>query len=231
MVVTPQMYYEDHIEGKSAVDIRNEITKLNNAIEKLKYKMEDPCALYEYTIETSPDDDMILYFMRLYRKRAIAALNEMNEEYELSQEEKDDLAFKELMPCIKRMELRVNGYSALSHRVMTVTVDGDFIKIDRDWAFDNREMEVVETERVFALLEDLHLGEWREEYLPEIYEIVIMDGISWDLEICFSDNVPSKHIYGSNVYPYNFYEFLEIFGAEDILNDVDDVAFAKNIEN
>ncbi len=216
MVVTPQMYYEDHIEGRSADEIRNEIEKLNNAIEKLKYKMEDPCSLYEYTVVTCPDDDMILHFMRLYRNRAIMALEEMNEVYERSQEEADDAAFRESMPYIKKMELRVNGYDALSHRIMTVAVDGDFIKIDRDWVFDKRETEVVETDRIFALLEDVHLGEWKEEYLPEAYEIVIMDGISWDLEICFSDDIPSMHIYGNNVYPYNFGEFLSIFDAEDI---------------
>ena len=52
---------------------------------------------------------------------------------------------------------------------------------------------------------DIHMGEWKKEYInPDV-----LDGTQWSVEIRYNDG-KECHFSGSNMYPYNFNEFLEL---------------------
>ena len=69
-------------------------------------------------------------------------------------------------------------------------------------------------ERFLAQMKGLHIGEWREEYDVDRFDIIIMDGVQWDLEFVFSNGYGPITINGNNSYPYNFNEFERLFGID-----------------
>ena len=60
----------------------------------------------------------------------------------------------------------------------------------------------------------LHLGEWRTSYWPERFGCTILDGTQWQLTINFSNGHKPLKSYGSNAYPYNYNELLELLGID-----------------
>ena len=64
-------------------------------------------------------------------------------------------------------------------------------------------------------LKELHIGEWRNEYSTERFGYSLMDGTQWSLTIEYTNNEKPIKFYGSNSYPYNFEELLELFGINE----------------
>lgn len=42
-----------------------------------------------------------------------------------------------------------------------------------------------------------------------------MDGTQWELKIDFSNGHKPLRIYGSNAYPYNFHELMDLLGIRE----------------
>ncbi len=64
-------------------------------------------------------------------------------------------------------------------------------------------------------LADLHMGEWEKNY-DNPY---VMDGTQWQIRIEYEDGRRPVEIGGSNAYPYNFSELMELLGIDEEENE------------
>ena len=70
----------------------------------------------------------------------------------------------------------------------------------------------VEKQDFIDKLRDIHIGEWYKEYSTERYNIIVLDGIQWELSICYDNSHKPITICGDNAYPYNFKDLLWLLG-------------------
>ena len=66
-------------------------------------------------------------------------------------------------------------------------------------------------------MRELHIGEWRTDYDVSRFGYIVLDGTQWTLEITYSGSRKPVSFTGSNSYPYNFSELLELLGENDFL--------------
>ena len=59
-------------------------------------------------------------------------------------------------------------------------------------------------------LSDLHMGEWKRSYMDPC----VLDGSQWQIRIAYEDGRKPVKLGGSNAYPYNFRELLELLGID-----------------
>ena len=76
-------------------------------------------------------------------------------------------------------------------------------------------IEKIDKQEFLKAFKDLRIGEWRKKYDTYRFNIAVMDGTQWHLEIYFSNGHRPVKIYGDNAYPYNFDRLLELFEIED----------------
>ena len=69
---------------------------------------------------------------------------------------------------------------------------------------------------------DLHLGEWRRRYTPDRFGHSILDGTQWELEIQYNNGMKPFKVYGDNIYPYNYSDFLSLLCIDDQEDDGDE---------
>ena len=59
-------------------------------------------------------------------------------------------------------------------------------------------------------LSDIHMGEWKKEYVNKD----VLDGTQWSVDIRYN-NGEKRHFSGSNMFPYNFNDFLALMRVEE----------------
>ena len=76
-------------------------------------------------------------------------------------------------------------------------------------------IEKIDKQEFLEAFKDLRIGEWRKKYDTYRFNIAVMDGTQWHLEIYFSNGHGPVKIYGDNAYPYNFDRLLDLFEIEN----------------
>lgn len=209
----PFSTYNDY-RHKSAGNIVSEIKVLNGELDRLKYTIE--AKGYERASLHMPDEYWQLRNIRKRIEFAKQALAEAGGSYTLTGEEAKAIAFDESIPLIESMTLSIGGFFGPppSKHIITVTEKRILRKASYGLGEPFRDVpgDVMCKEELFEQLRDLHMGEWLNDYDPERFGYIVMDGTQWELEIRYRDGREPVCFSGSNAYPYNFCELEELFG-------------------
>ena len=214
MMISPESYYEENLKGKTAEQILTVIRSLKNKIGHLKNILESPD--YDMRVHMRPNEQTRISCSRDYLERAKLALIEAGGEYTPSKSELKAEKFDESIPLINKAVFLIGGYFS-GYETRTITLDEKHLYMDVEHSIhpkpSNFKIEcdnpLTKSEFLDGLYK-LHIGEWRRRYNNND----ILDGTQWELEIYFSDNRKPVKIYGSNEYPYNFNELMDMFGVE-----------------
>ena len=216
MMISPETFYLENLIGKSPKEILSVIRGLKREIGRLKNIMEHP----DYVQTICPGEDVQISCCRMYLERAKQALAEVGGTYTLSDAEFRAERINASLPHIFKVEFSINGYST-GYEEKTYFIDGDKVTTTTDRAYYNTppepldfEDEEMDKDTLIEGLADLHIGEWRTEYDPSRFDIAICDGVSWYLNIYFSNGHRPVKIDGCNAYPYNFERLLELFDIQ-----------------
>ncbi len=213
-MISPETYYEENLQGKSADEIMVCIEDLKKEIDDLKATMADP----EYAQEPhmKPDESTQLSCTRECLDRAKEALEEAGGTYTPTEVESEDAAFQESIPYINSIEFAIGDYfHGYTTRTFTfkddlvhmevqtgLQPDRSHISIDLDGDFCDEHALLFDCkDELLSELGKLHIGEWEEAYIADV-----LDGKEWHLEISYSDKRDPIRIYGNEAYPYNFDE-------------------------
>lgn len=212
MMISPEMYVESEIRGKAKEDMLRKIRGLKQEIGRLRNKVDIP-QFEDIIIEPSPDTRLKVY--KDYLRCAIKEYEASGGEYRMSNKEKKAAAFDADIENIISVELEYGGFFCGTER-RKVYFDGDKIKTERSFyngAIPFEELLFLDMNKQSFLseLRDIHIGEWKHGYdNPNV-----LDGIQWELVIGYTDKRSRKY-WGSNAFPYNFRELLELMEMEEI---------------
>ena len=213
MMISPEMFYELHLKGKSVEETLSVIGRLKRTITKLKNKLERP---FGDDVFICPSPDVQLSCNRDYLERAKMYLLELGSKYEPTPKELRAEEFNNHLCNVKRITLEFHGYCGLPEEYQIIIVDNK-VKFENKYTpiqiedFEKNSEYLYSKEALVEGLENLHIGEWRKNYTPDRFGVFILDGTQWSLEIEFNDGYETKRIYGSNAYPYNFNKLRDIF--------------------
>ena len=212
MMISPESYYETNLKGKSQQEILKEIRSLKREINQLKRYLE------EYSPEpegVSPTRLTRLKCIREYLDRAIQAYAEAGGIYKPTKAEQKDQEFNASLQSMKRFVFDYGGYLS-GYEKRTYTVAGEKVLLDRDsFSFlnppDLSVHEPLSKNEFIEGIAQLHIGEWKRSY----YDMTVLDGIQWSIDIEYDGDHKPVHIDGSNAFPYNFDDLLEFLGIDN----------------
>ena len=220
MMICPETFYEMSLKGKMPEQIMTVIRGLKQEIGRLKNIVEHPN--YELrSMVIHPTEKVQLSMNYEYLERAKQALVEAGGIYKPSVVEQKALDFNKSIPYINKIEFSIGGYFG-GYETKTYTIDDDKIHVDVERSLilkpsniGDAEIEEIDKQEFLEAFKDLRIGEWRRKYDTYRFNIAVMDGTQWHLEIYFSNGHRPVKIYGDNAYPYNFDRLLELFEIED----------------
>lgn len=220
MMICPETFYEMNLKGKSVKEIMKVIRGLKREITRLKNIVEHPN--YELrSMVIHPTEKVQISMNREYLERAKQALVEVGGIYKPSAAEKKALDFDNSIPYINKIEFSIGGFFG-GYETKTYTIDENEVHtyvehslIPKPSNFDDSEIAEIDKREFLEALKDLHVGEWRKKYDTYRFNIAVMDGTQWHLEIYFSNGHRPVKIYGDNAYPYNFDRLLNLFEIEN----------------
>ena len=212
MMISPEAYYEMELKGNSLQEIQKEIESLKNEITELRKSLED----YEQPMEDEVDPDRLTRIKcdRKYLEKAIQAYEEAGGTYIPSEEEKKSKEFDEGLKDLHILRFSIGGFFE-GHTVRTYTVIGDKVMMEEEhFPIEESpvpsEYEPWPAEAFIEELKNLHIGEWKQDYMNPY----VLDGTQWSLEIEYSNDRTPVEISGSNAFPYNFDDFMELLGMD-----------------
>ena len=221
MMMSPEAYYDNELQGKTPEEIRRKIRSLRREITTLKRAMESP----DYTQIYCLGDDVRISCDRRYLERAKLALANMGEECPPTASEKRDAAFNASLDAVHQVELVIHKHLHSTHvyivrmedPVVYSHEDQSYIRPEEEEALD--EFDLTPREDFIEYLADIHMGEWRKHYSPARYGYAVMDGVGWSITIFYKDGRKPFRSDGDNAYPYNFDKFCELMGMDRPLED------------
>ena len=108
MMISPETYYEEYLQGKSQSVILQQISLLKKEIDRLKEVMESDENSPEAMVMPSPLTR--IKCNREYLEMAKLALEETGEQYELTDEELRDQSFNTKLAAMHRFTLEIGGF-------------------------------------------------------------------------------------------------------------------------
>ena len=226
MMISPESYYEFELKGKTEEEIMKSIRGLKREMGRLKNIMEHPD--YANGPIIHPSESTQLYWTREYLERAKSALKESGGIYMPSEAELKNQSFEDSISLINKVIFSIGGFFC-GFEKMTISIDKSHLYVGIHHSLkpsadskDENDFQLTKEEFLEGIHE-LHIGEWRRNYSPNRFGYYILDGTQWELEIYFSNGKKPLKAYGSNSYPYNFDEFLELLGLNaNIEEDVEE---------
>ena len=221
MMISPEAYYEEYLQGKSQSAILQQISFLKQEIGRLKEVLE--------SVENSPEAMIMpspltrIKCNREYLEMAKLALEEAGGQYVPTDEELRDQSFDTKLATMHRFTLEIggffNGYTKYKY-----TISGERVLFDADHSFYLKPSnlpvyEPFTREEFVRGIAALHIGEWKERY----ENLYVLDGTQWSISIEYENGKESFEIYGSNAYPYNFEELIEFLGIDNLDTDTDEM--------
>ena len=214
MMMAPEMFYTERLQGKSVAEIKSVIRSLKREMARLKNMMEHP----NYKSTMLPSEDTRLSMARDYLERAKQALVEAGGTYTPTKAEEKVATFDESLQNISKIEFSLVSFGC-GIEARTYTFEGETVHVDvlhalfsdpADWD------DITEWDRdeLLSELKELHIGEWRRRYDISRFGFLMLDGESWQLTIHYRNAKRAVNIKGENSYPYNFGRLLELFGVE-----------------
>lgn len=208
MMISPETFYTENLEGKNSEEIMRQIRSLKKEINKLKKDLESNCSETDAII-ICPSPLTRIKVYQDYLDRAKQALDESGAKYEPTLPEKREMSFNELLEFLKNIFFYIEGLNSVNESV-SISFSRDAALYSHSFFNNPEKMEWTLTkEDVIDAFTDMHIGEWKRDY----YNREKFDGIRWCLEIEYFGH-RSVRISGSNSFPYNFNELLEFLEIE-----------------
>lgn len=208
MMISPELYYDENLKGKSAEEIMHQIRSLKKDCNRLKRELELNCL--EPAIAVSPNPLTMIKVYRDYLDRAKQALDESGVKYEPTILEKREISFNESLKSIKNILFYIGyvGGPNQGNEYWDISIVGDDAKCVHSSSHNiDKELSILSKEEIKKAFEDIHIGEWKRNY----YNREIFEGTQWCLELEFNDSRRRIRISGSNAFPYNFEELVDFF--------------------
>lgn len=219
MMISPEAYYREYLQGKSQSEILQQISLLKKEIGRLKDVMESDENSPEAMVMPSPLTR--IKCNREYLEMAKLALEEAGGQYELTDEELRDQSFNTKLAAMHRFTLEIGGFfNGYTKYRYTIYEDKVLFDADHNFYLKPTNLPVYEPftkEEFLRGIEGLHIGEWKQSY-DNPY---VLDGTQWSICIEYKDGKEPFEIYGSNAYPYNFEELMEFLGIDN--SDIDEM--------
>lgn len=220
MMIGPEGYYIENLEGKTAEEIASKIRGLKREISRLKKTVEHP--FYESTM--LPDERTQLWCNRLYLERAIQAYKDAGGDYRLTKAEQKAVAFDAAISSITKIELSIGGFFS-GIETHAVKLDDNLhywvthSMIPTPTSFDIPADYPMTKEEFLEELREIHIGEWRHEYNAMDYGVAVMDGTQWELTIEYANGRKAAKYSGDNAYPFSFDKLEELLKIEEEYED------------
>lgn len=212
MMISPESYYEMYLKEKDKNQLLSAIRGLKNEIGHLKNVMEHPD--YKNGPIIHPSEDVRISCTREYLNRAIQAYEELGGVYVPSKAEQKAIDFQNNLEHISKLVFEIGGFFDGMTKY-TLEFQGDevhFVSSKFDMVLEEMPMN---KDTIMWLLERLYIGEWEKYYDPKRFGYCVLDGIQWNVSFEYSNGNKAVEFGGSNDYPYNFGEFIEIFNLDD----------------
>ena len=212
MMICPETYYEMNLKGKDEKQLLSAIRGLKNEIGHLKKVMEHPD--YKNTPIMHPSENVRVSCTREYLTRAIQALEEIGGTYQPSKAELKAKEFQDNLEYLSKITFEIGGFfDGITKYVIEIQGDkAGFISTKFDCILEEKP---IDKEEVIWLLSRLYVGEWKKYYDPKRFGYCVMDGTQWKVSFEYSNGYKTVEFAGSNDYPYNFSEFIDIFGLDE----------------
>lgn len=174
---------------------------------RLRKKMEHP--YYKYGEKKVCPSDLVIYKCdREFLNMAILQYISLGGEYKWSKTEIKDTEFDDNLENINKI-IFYKGSCFSVPKLIEIDLSGEKLKIKRGIFGYACPIEEQTKESFLQEFGKLHIGEWRKSYQTERFGITILDGEQWSLKIKYKDGKRTTFD-GSNAYPYNFQELLEV---------------------
>lgn len=211
MMICPETYYEMNLKGKDEKQLLSVIRGLKNEIGHLKNVMEHPD--YGKQVVMHPSEDVRISCTREYLACAIQALEEIGGTYQPSKAELKAKEFQDNLEYLSKITFEIGGFfDGITRYVIEFQGDkAGFISSKFDCILEEKPMD---KEEVIWLLSRLYIGEWKTYYDPKRFGYFVLDGTQWNVSFEYSNGYKTVEFAGSNDYPYNFSEFIDIFGLD-----------------
>ena len=216
MMISPEVYYEQYLKGKSEKEIIKVIRGLKREIGHKKNILENPDNILDNLM--FPSESTRIYWTREYLNKAKEALVESGGSYKLSRSEIKGEKFNNNIPFISKVIFEIGGYFegyykyivTFNENNILITVEhfGNNIKNTQLLTADG---EIFIKDDFLNIIKDLNIGEWLSDYSTERFGYSVCDGTQWSLLIEYANGEKPFRSGGSNAYPYNFEEFQEFF--------------------
>ncbi len=202
----PLSYVQDEIVGRPQEEMLSKIRGLKQEIGRLKKRAEN---MADDEIRFCPSYETQIKVMRDYLDLAIFEYEKAGGKYEMSVREKRAAAFDEDIDSIVAVILRYGGFCE-GTETRRVFFEENEIKTER--MFSNgleddgaKLFDGVTKDHFLDRFYKIHIGEWEHTY----EDSDIYDGTQWELVIEY-ENRRNRTYEGSNKFPYNFDELLEV---------------------
>lgn len=213
MMISPETYYEIELKGKSQQEILKAIRSLRREISNLKKELEDRSQ--EPKVMMMPSPLTRIKCSRDYLEIAKRAYAEAGGIYEPTKAEQKDQAFNESLKYMKRFAFDYGGFfRGYEKRTYTISDEKVLFNLEHSLYLKPSNLPACEPFTREEFIEDiaaLHIGEWKKSYVNPL----ILDGTQWSIDIEYVDDRKPVHIDGSNAFPYNFDDLLELLEVEE----------------
>ena len=223
MMISPEVYYDEQLKGKTKEQIISAIRGLKQEIGRLKNIMESPDYGQEAIVH--PSEDTRIHWTREYLERAKQAYAEAGGTYTLSKSEERAADFDANMDAICKITFSIGGFFG-GYRSYVVELSDELKAYTKLWEdeeslilFDNENEEPFTRDTFLAAFADLHIGEWRRRYTTQRFGYTVCDGTQWELEFEYNNGHKPVRFDGDNAYPYNFKKVKMLFGIFDVEED------------
>ena len=211
-MISPESYYNEYLKDKGKKELLSVIRGLKNKMGRLKNVMEHPD--YKYAPVIYPGEDVRISCNREYLVRAILALEELGGIYKPSKADLKAADFQDNLEYVSKITFEIGGYfDGVTTYIIEFQDDKAGFKL---FKFDSiLEEKPMDKDEIMWQLSRLYIGEWRTYYNPKRFGYCVIYGTQWNVSFEYFNGHKTVEFAGSNDYPYNFSEFIEIFGLEN----------------
>lgn len=216
-------FCEKTLKGKNKSEIVIAILRLKREMNYLKDRLERRSIGEVFPIDRSEVATIQEY--RTCIQKAHLTLEKAGKEYQLTDAEKFAVTFQQSIPYIRQIDFTIGGFFEGYSNYVATLKDGVLSVSCRHDNADEQSRVIINWEEdsephFFNYIHDLYMGEWRRQYSASYFDIDIMDGVSWEVQVHYSNSLKPVTFSGNNSFPYNFSAFQKLFGIYEEELDV-----------
>lgn len=215
MMMGPETFYCEHLEGKDANEVLKVLRRLKRENTALKRRIENPNYSPKHAVK--PDEKAIIWANRLYVDRCKEALEQLGVTYVPTKAETKAAEVEAKLEHVEKVKLEIRGFLT-GFTTWTLAVNGDSVSLEKEGILPKPMYEKIEDyidrEELLLCLRELYLGEWKRRYDAYDYGCCIMDGEQWTLTVYVGKDSKPIVFEGCNAYPYNWDDVLDLVNRE-----------------